>query len=142
MTLSDAVADYCTSQHFLFLEDGLKGHAERLLAQWATDLDHNLDFDALQASIQAVGQFDLPVEIKRAFPSILDAFFEYLSTTASFPKAELWQDYLIEIGMSYTNSIRDDGSVRGQTVTRALTIGRNDPCPCGSGRKYKRCCGG
>ena len=20
-------------------------------------------------------------------------------------------------------------------------IGRNDPCPCGSGRKYKRCCG-
>jgi uncharacterized protein len=20
-------------------------------------------------------------------------------------------------------------------------VGRNDPCPCGSGRKYKRCCG-
>jgi uncharacterized protein len=24
---------------------------------------------------------------------------------------------------------------------RALRVGRNDPCPCGSGRKYKRCCG-
>jgi hypothetical protein len=24
---------------------------------------------------------------------------------------------------------------------RAATAGRNDPCPCGSGRKYKRCCG-
>jgi len=24
---------------------------------------------------------------------------------------------------------------------RAAKIGRNDPCPCGSGRKYKRCCG-
>lgn len=23
---------------------------------------------------------------------------------------------------------------------RALRVGRNDPCPCGSGRKYKRCC--
>ena len=22
-----------------------------------------------------------------------------------------------------------------------LTVGRNDPCPCGSGRKYKKCCG-
>ena len=22
------------------------------------------------------------------------------------------------------------------------TPGRNDPCPCGSGKKYKRCCGG
>jgi uncharacterized protein YecA (UPF0149 family) len=21
------------------------------------------------------------------------------------------------------------------------TIGRNDPCPCGSGKKYKKCCG-
>ena len=23
----------------------------------------------------------------------------------------------------------------------ARTTGRNDPCPCGSGKKYKRCCG-
>ncbi len=30
---------------------------------------------------------------------------------------------------------------RGQTVRRAEPkIGRNDPCPCGSGKKYKRCC--
>jgi uncharacterized protein YecA (UPF0149 family) len=21
-------------------------------------------------------------------------------------------------------------------------VGRNDPCPCGSGKKYKKCCGG
>ncbi len=24
----------------------------------------------------------------------------------------------------------------------AAKVGRNDPCPCGSGKKYKRCCGG
>ena len=24
---------------------------------------------------------------------------------------------------------------------RAIKIGRNAPCPCGSGRKYKKCCG-
>ncbi|MDO9471295.1 MAG: SEC-C metal-binding domain-containing protein [Nitrosomonas sp.] len=23
---------------------------------------------------------------------------------------------------------------------RAKKIGRNDPCPCGNGRKYKKCC--
>ena len=27
------------------------------------------------------------------------------------------------------------------TVRKAKKIGRNDPCPCGSGKKYKRCCG-
>jgi len=26
-------------------------------------------------------------------------------------------------------------------IRRAQTVGRNDPCPCGSGRKFKRCCG-
>ena len=25
---------------------------------------------------------------------------------------------------------------------RAAKVGRNDPCPCGSGQKFKRCCGG
>lgn len=27
------------------------------------------------------------------------------------------------------------------TVRKAEKIGRNDPCPCGSGKKYKHCCG-
>jgi SEC-C motif-containing protein len=32
--------------------------------------------------------------------------------------------------------------MRGQTVHRETPkIGRNDPCPCGSGKKYKKCCG-
>ena len=29
----------------------------------------------------------------------------------------------------------------GVTVRRPVKVGRNDPCPCGSGRKWKRCCG-
>lgn len=27
------------------------------------------------------------------------------------------------------------------TVVKGAKIGRNDPCPCGSGKKYKKCCG-
>jgi SEC-C motif domain protein len=35
-----------------------------------------------------------------------------------------------------------DGEVRrSEPVRRAATAGRNDPCPCGSGMKYKRCHG-
>jgi len=29
----------------------------------------------------------------------------------------------------------------GGTITRGRKIGRNEPCPCGSGKKYKKCCG-
>jgi hypothetical protein len=28
-----------------------------------------------------------------------------------------------------------------QVVRGAAKVGRNDPCPCGSGKKYKKCCG-
>jgi SEC-C motif domain protein len=34
------------------------------------------------------------------------------------------------------------GREKGVPVAReAAKVGRNDPCPCGSGRKYKKCCG-
>lgn len=34
-----------------------------------------------------------------------------------------------------------DESVKQQPVRKEKTTGRNDPCPCGSGKKYKNCCG-
>lgn len=34
-----------------------------------------------------------------------------------------------------------DGSEKKQPVKKGKKIGRNEPCPCGSGKKYKNCCG-
>jgi len=39
-----------------------------------------------------------------------------------------------------TSSGKDDDSHR-KTPARSTKVGRNDPCPCGSGKKYKNCCG-
>ena len=30
---------------------------------------------------------------------------------------------------------------KSRTVVKPPKVGRNDPCPCGSGKKYKKCCG-
>jgi len=30
---------------------------------------------------------------------------------------------------------------RQMVQARSSKVGRNDPCPCGSGKKYKKCCG-
>jgi preprotein translocase subunit SecA len=30
---------------------------------------------------------------------------------------------------------------RSSSIRKTEKIGRNDPCPCGSGKKYKKCCG-
>jgi uncharacterized protein len=36
----------------------------------------------------------------------------------------------------------DAGFYSSEPRRSALKVGRNDPCPCGSGKKYKKCCGG
>ena len=40
-----------------------------------------------------------------------------------------------------TYSGKEDESAKRKPVTKSETIGRNDPCPCGSGKKYKHCHG-
>ena len=40
------------------------------------------------------------------------------------------------------NASHGDGSDNSaRTVVKPKKVGRNDPCPCGSGKKYKQCCG-
>ncbi len=41
-----------------------------------------------------------------------------------------------------SNADANDKNVKKQVTTKDIKkIGRNDPCPCGSGKKYKKCCG-
>lgn len=44
---------------------------------------------------------------------------------------------LIFLGLIAFGWPSEEGAAGGATARR---VGRNDPCPCGSGRKYKRCC--
>ena len=66
-------------------------------------------------------------------------FFNMLKADADYLYGlEQWNDILgeekmVQIAKEYKQS---------RTVRRATPkIGRNDPCPCGSGKKYKHCCG-
>jgi preprotein translocase subunit SecA len=40
-----------------------------------------------------------------------------------------------------SSSKSGDGSIGQNTIVKEEEPGRNDPCPCGSGKKYKKCCG-
>ena len=50
---------------------------------------------------------------------------------------EEWEDIFDE---EKRKEIKKDFN-RSKTVVKGEKIGRNDPCPCGSGLKYKKCCG-
>ena len=72
---------------------------------------------------------------------LLGEFIDYLVDTGRFPRAAGWRGLIERAAPVYARSFRQDGSVRGETVRHQLpSVGRNDPCPCGSGKKYKKCC--
>ena len=79
-----------------------------------------------------VTQIDLKIVPEKLFVNMLKADAEYLY---SLPQWEtiLGEEKMAEIAKEYRAS---------RTVRReGPKIGRNDPCPCGSGKKYKHCCG-
>ncbi|MFH1571074.1 MAG: SEC-C metal-binding domain-containing protein [Gemmatimonadota bacterium] len=139
--LLNAVGDYCSSEHFMFLDDELKEHAEGLLSYWCEQVGEEPAEADLARALGAVARLDAPVEARKAFPRLLEEFLEYASTRAAVPEAGEWLAALPRLGESHEERFREDGTVRGDTVRRAgAEVGRNDPCPCGSGRKYKKCC--
>ena len=54
-------------------------------------------------------------------------------------KSEIKQN--IERQQVVKKVIANDGKETVKTSKKSDKIGRNDPCPCGSGKKYKMCCG-
>ena len=54
-------------------------------------------------------------------------------------KAEIMQN--TERKETIKNKITNDGKEHAKLQAKSKKVGRNDMCPCGSGRKYKQCCG-
>jgi preprotein translocase subunit SecA len=45
-----------------------------------------------------------------------------------------------QVAKPVAENLGGDGTVQKKPVVKGEKIGRNDPCPCGSGKKYKQCC--
>ena len=74
---------------------------------------------------------DLDVDFEKLFFNMLKADADYLYTLPQWDDV-LSEERRIEIVKEYK---------RSKTVHKEKEPGRNDPCPCGSGKKYKKCCG-
>jgi tetratricopeptide (TPR) repeat protein len=80
---------------------------------------------------------ELPLALRREYRDFVD---EALAELAGRGSAPGWQVTLgpRELGMP---RFGEDGGPRPMPVRVGPKTGRNEPCPCGSGKKYKRCCG-
>lgn len=69
---------------------------------------------------------------------------EFLTVTGEyfFERPDLLQQKHPDLYSLLSKAFNQDTATLMKTVhKKKLEIGRNDPCPCGSGRKFKKCCG-
>ncbi|MBQ2276150.1 MAG: preprotein translocase subunit SecA [Lachnospiraceae bacterium] len=108
-------------------------------------MDHIDDMDQLRQGIglQAYGQRDPLVEYKFTGYDMFDEMSNAIreETAGALLHVKVEQKIEREQVAKVTGTNKDDSAPKGPYVRKTAKIGRNDPCPCGSGKKYKQCCG-
>ncbi|WP_313628863.1 preprotein translocase subunit SecA [Enterococcus italicus] len=107
--------------------------------------DHIDAMDQLRQSIglRAYGQNNPLVEYQTEGYSMFEAMvgaIEY-EVTRLFMKAEIRQNVQREQVAQGEAEVEQEETVEPQKPVHVQKVGRNDPCPCGSGKKYKNCHG-
>ena len=109
-------------------------------------MDHIDDMDQLKQGIglQAYGQRDPVVQYKMMGYDMFDSMTAAITedTVRLLMHIQIEQKVEREQVAKVTGTNKDEGAgVKGPVKRTEKKIYPNDPCPCGSGRKYKNCCG-
>ena len=104
-----------TMETFVGFLDGIK-----------TSLNNDLDVENVEDDTDIA----LDIDYEKLYYNMRDAKATWLFKLTSWKKV-LDEEKVAEITREY----------REANIAHSTKVGRNDPCPCGSGKKYKKCCG-
>ena len=111
-------------------------------AKWMAHID---DMDQLRQGIglQAYGQRDPKVEYKMLGYDMFDEMTKGIAadTIRALFHIRIEQKVEREQVAKVTGTNRDESAARAPKKRADKKVYPNDPCPCGSGKKYKQCCG-
>ena len=110
--------------------------------KWMNHID---DMDQLRQGVglAAYGQRDPVVEYKMNAYEMFDAMTDNIreDTVRLLFSVRIEQKVEREQVAEVTGTNKDDSAQKGPVKREKAKIYPNDPCPCGSGKKYKNCCG-
>lgn len=108
-------------------------------------MDHIDDMDQLRQGVglQAYGQRDPLVEYKLSGYEMFDGMTDSIreDTLRLLFHVKVEQKVEREQVAKVTSTNKDDSAPKGPVRREEAKVYPNDPCPCGSGKKYKQCCG-
>ena len=139
------VGDFCGSDAIRSLSSGTREYAPELLTRFlvaaceARGIEpEDIEEPDLKPSLLKLAGLQLPESVKLEVPALCGAMLADLESQGRLGGGKLLGAYVRALKEAFA----DAASGKLKPVKRpGSRIGRNDPCPCGSGRKYKKCCG-
>ena len=111
-------------------------------SKWMEHID-NMEQLRQGINLRAYAQKDPVVEYKF---EAMDMFEEMIAVIKEetvrylfhvVPQSQIERE---QVAKPVAENLGGDGTVEKKPVVKGAKVGRNDPCPCGSGKKYKHCC--
>ena len=110
--------------------------------KWMEHID-NMEQLRQGINLRAYAQRDPVVEYKFEAMDMFDEMISYIKEdTVKLLFHVVPQNKIerVQVAKPVAENLGGDGTVAKKPVRKVVKIGRNEPCPCGSGKKYKNCC--
>ena len=147
MNLTQEDIEAMDEEEEAIFQDGIR-EVERVILLRVIDskwMNHIDDMDQLRQSIglQSYAQKDPVVQYKFLGYEMFEEMTKNIrhDTVGSLMHVQVEKKIEREQVAKATGTNKDDTVAKGPYRRKQAKIGRNAPCPCGSGKKYKNCCG-
>ena len=139
------VSDFCTSDAIRTIPASAREQAAGILIKFLVaactvrDIEPGdvEESDLKSALLGTVAKLNLPEVVKDKVPAICGAFLGHLEEEGRLSGGKLLGAYV----RALSGAFNDAASGKAKPIVRpGSRLNRNEPCPCGSGKKYKKCC--
>lgn len=144
-TIENWVGDFCGSDAVRSFSSGTREYAPELLTTFlvaaceARDIELGDMAEAdLKPALLRLAKLQVPESVKAEVPALCGAMLADLETQGRLGGGRILGAYVRALKDAFAESAAGKSKPIKNPGSR---IGRNDPCPCGSGKKYKKCCG-
>ena len=139
------VGDFCSSDAIREFPSGVREYALDVLVKFVTsacEIRGVEPGDLEQADLKAtllgpIAKLSMPVAVKSQMPALCGALLVQWEAEGRLSEGRLLGAYVRALKAAF----EDAASGKAKPIVRpGSRLKRNDPCPCGSGKKYKKCC--
>src|SRR5262245_10854057 len=139
------VGDFCSSDRFRDVPSAMREHAPAVLVEFMAaacgfreiEPQEIEEDDLKRALLERIARLNIPESDRRDVPDLCAAFLAQLEEEGRLGGGRVLGAYVRALKEGYLDAA---AGKKKPVVRPGSKIGRNDPCPCGSGKKYKTCC--